>query len=169
MLQLEQTGSTIFQTLAGLSLDLNKLPKQQDLDPRHNAPIQRLLNTFVFLNVVQFFSILGMARLDKRSNAPINVDICVTKSFDDPATTIEQGSRHEEQALLPTDPYPQYSSSNRWTRSHLSPPADNVGKIGQVRRGEIFVRMCGVLIIFAWVLFLVTAWLKLRSKKDRGY
>lgn len=38
----------------------------------------------------------------------------------------------------------------------------------EVRRGELFSVMCGVLIAFAWVLFMVTAWLKLRSREERG-
>lgn len=38
----------------------------------------------------------------------------------------------------------------------------------EVRRGELFSVMCGVLIGFTWVLFMVTAWLKLRSKEERG-
>ena len=38
----------------------------------------------------------------------------------------------------------------------------------EVRRGEVFAVLCGVLIAFAWILFMGTAWLKLRSKEERG-
>lgn len=37
----------------------------------------------------------------------------------------------------------------------------------EVRRGEVFSMMSGLLIAFAWVLFMGTAWLRLRSKEER--
>lgn len=36
------------------------------------------------------------------------------------------------------------------------------------RRGEIWAMLYGSMIVFAWGLFLVTAWLRLRSKEERG-
>lgn len=36
------------------------------------------------------------------------------------------------------------------------------------RRGEIWAMVYGSLIVFAWVLFMVTAWLRLRSRDERG-
>jgi hypothetical protein len=48
-------------------------------------------------------------------------------------------------------------------RSHANPPKEKV-----VRRGELFAGLSAALVVFAWMLFLVTAWLKLRSKAERG-
>jgi len=48
-------------------------------------------------------------------------------------------------------------------RSHANPPTTKV-----VGRGELFTGLSAALVVFAWVLFLVTAWLKLRSKAERG-
>jgi len=41
-------------------------------------------------------------------------------------------------------------------------------KSNQARRGELFAVLSAALIVFAWVLFLVTAWSRLRSKAERG-
>jgi hypothetical protein len=38
----------------------------------------------------------------------------------------------------------------------------------EVRRGEFFTCVSVTLVVFAWVLFLVTAWLRLRSKVEQG-
>lgn len=38
----------------------------------------------------------------------------------------------------------------------------------EVRRGEVFAVLSGSLIAFAWVLFMGTAWYRLRSKEERG-
>ncbi|KAF8642248.1 hypothetical protein AX16_009523 [Volvariella volvacea WC 439] len=59
---LEQTGSTIFQTLAGLALDFHEVKEGKS---RHSA-IQSLLNTFLLLNVLQLISIVTMAQLQQQ-------------------------------------------------------------------------------------------------------
>lgn len=41
-------------------------------------------------------------------------------------------------------------------------------KSKQERRGGLFAGFSAALIVFAWALFLVTAWLRLRSKAERG-
>ena len=38
----------------------------------------------------------------------------------------------------------------------------------EVRRGEVFAVLSGAMIGFAWVLFMGTAWYRLRSKEERG-
>ncbi|KAG6851044.1 hypothetical protein H0H93_002936 [Arthromyces matolae] len=59
---LEQTGSTIFQTLAGLALDAQKRGNKKN----SKAALQHLLNVFVLTNVFQLCSILGLVGLQKR-------------------------------------------------------------------------------------------------------
>ncbi|KAJ3554552.1 hypothetical protein NM688_g3046 [Phlebia brevispora] len=65
---LEQTGSTIFQTLAGMALDMKSkkeaaaevaTPENDNGDPKD---MQYLLNTFLFLNLMQLIAIVGLAR-----------------------------------------------------------------------------------------------------------
>ena len=38
----------------------------------------------------------------------------------------------------------------------------------EIRRGRIFAYLSTVLVIFAWALFMGTAWMRLRSKSERG-
>lgn len=69
--QLEQTGTTIFQTLAGVALDIKtKKPAAESvsLSP-HNGDdrdIQYLLNAFLIFNVVQLGAILALAHLHRK-------------------------------------------------------------------------------------------------------
>ncbi|KAH8120340.1 MFS general substrate transporter [Phellopilus nigrolimitatus] len=68
---LEQTGSTIFQTFAGLFLDRVKTENAQatatsETSSSQLGAIQRLLGLFLFLNICQFFAIVGLWALDRR-------------------------------------------------------------------------------------------------------
>jgi hypothetical protein len=67
--QLEQAGSTIFTTLAGVALDIkSKKASAEAVAPINGdaRDIQYLLNAFLILNVVQFAGLLGLSRLDRR-------------------------------------------------------------------------------------------------------
>jgi hypothetical protein len=176
--QLEQTGSTIFQTLAGLSLDIHSVPHKGTADPGHrhdNDSLQYLLNTFVLLNVIQFLSILFMDHLDKRKKTldirvTKSLDVRVTKSIDDP--TIDERIPPENQELLSDSSSsisPHYSATSSWMGLTQPLSAGQARMSNEVRRGEIFVKIYGGMIVFAWVLFLTTAWLMLRSKEERGF
>jgi hypothetical protein len=68
--KLEQTGSVIMQTLAGLALDTEHQRRAGKTAP--DAPsraIQYLLNTFALLNVFHFLALLALSRLDRRRKA----------------------------------------------------------------------------------------------------
>ncbi|GLB36175.1 putative major facilitator superfamily protein [Lyophyllum shimeji] len=60
---LEQTGSTIFQTLAGLALDTRNEAGRQS-----SAALQRLLIILVTLNALQLITIFGLAELQRRKD-----------------------------------------------------------------------------------------------------
>ena len=38
----------------------------------------------------------------------------------------------------------------------------------EVRRGKLFASLCATTVVFAWGLFLVTSFIKIRSKRERG-
>ncbi|KAI0361645.1 MFS general substrate transporter [Trametes cingulata] len=217
---LEQTGSTIFQTLAGLALDIkSKKSAEKKLLPidGDDRDVQYLLNAFVILNVLEIFGIIGLAHLDRKqkettarrisSLLPTTVD-----ESDEETETSHHGkepesedenwqaessehSRHRRSSTLsrhlplpsPSTPEqsipllhgPSRTSTVRGSRYLVeaiveAEPTDPPAKVkvlrtkGEVRRGELFAVLCGVLIAFAWVLFMGTAWLKLRSKEERG-
>ncbi|KAJ7597060.1 major facilitator superfamily domain-containing protein [Mycena floridula] len=135
---LEQTGSTIFQTLAGLALDQGK-------DSKHiQSALQHLLNIFLMLNFAQLLTIIFLTYLQKVKDRRAN--------------SRRSTSRHEQEPLLSqAGPLRRYSSTVD-PRTRLS---DNETR--ETRRGEFFVASSLLLIISAWILFLATAWYRLKK------
>ncbi|KAH7930998.1 MFS general substrate transporter, partial [Leucogyrophana mollusca] len=184
---LEQTGSTIFQTLAGLLLDSSghqTSPPGQGV-PRITSAIQHLLNIFVFLNALHIFSIVGLAVLDGqrrrrvsatgfRRDSAIDVGENSDGGRDEIPSAIgplpSTSSAEQRKPLLPKVSTLASDPSYSGSESLPSPSnAEGYRRISlEVWRGRIFARMCVILVCFAWVLFLSTAWLKLRSRDERG-
>ncbi|TFK41133.1 major facilitator superfamily domain-containing protein [Crucibulum laeve] len=173
---LEQTGSTIFQTLAGLSLDNDM--KHKDLDHKNYKPskpntvgVQHLLNVFLFLNVLQFLSILWLAYFQRRKNRAALHHARAGSTDVLEAGVGQLGQRPSEmpnaqQPLLGTDNHQRYSSTDASrSRSRTRPPHDEHKSRSEVRRGEICASVCGILILSAWILFFGTAWFRLGSRK----
>ncbi|KAH9849777.1 MFS general substrate transporter [Lenzites betulinus] len=216
---LEQTGSTIFQTLAGLALDIKSKKSAETLSPidGDDGDVQYLLNAFVILNVFEILGILGLSHLHRKQQAtaarrmsallPTAVDESDEEPLEpqpakEPRTDENwqaespEGNQHRrsstlgrhgplsssstlEQSIPLLRGAGSRSSTVRGSRYLVDaviedepsePPtqAKVLRTKAEVRRGELFSVMCGVLIAFAWVLFMVTAWLKLRSKEERG-
>ncbi|KAI0732375.1 MFS general substrate transporter [Fomitopsis betulina] len=63
--------------------------------------------------------------------------------------------RESRYVIAPLSPTPQQPSHLRKSKASL-------------RRGEVFATMSAMAIFFVWVLFLGTAYMKLRSKEERG-
>ncbi|OCH96182.1 MFS general substrate transporter [Obba rivulosa] len=215
---LEQTGSTIFQTLAGVALDIkSKKPAAETALPAGDArDVQYLLNAFVILNVLQLAGIVALARLDRKQRAatsrrmsalmqPALEDIDEERVPQDASNDskepvddenewpedLTQSLRSRRASVIGRSPLPSTSSpeqsipllrayseapSRRSSRYLVSArPADPseipvrvVRTKAELRRGEIFATLSGILIFFAWVLFIVTALLRLRPKEGRG-
>ncbi|KIM85235.1 hypothetical protein PILCRDRAFT_817238 [Piloderma croceum F 1598] len=198
---LEQTGSVIMQTLAGLALDTERQPSPgknvPDVPSRGGlAAIQYLLNVFVLLNVFQFLVLMTLAHLDRRRKAAVATvaDIygssgeLITDDYnvDSPNNPEDaEGSIHlslsarggpVRPAASPEESHPLLVSDAERSlfatdaaEPNLSPPIPpgDPPKTKQVKRGELFAGLSAALVVFAWVLFLVTAWLRLRSKAER--
>jgi hypothetical protein len=64
----------------------------------------------------------------------------------------------------------RYSSTEPGSRSRSGIQVPLEGEVSEkeMRRGEVFATLSGGLFVFAWVLFLGTAWWKLGMKKDTG-
>jgi hypothetical protein len=140
------------------------------MDPRpQDARIQHLLNIFVVLNIIQVVAILGMARLDKqRTKTEIPDPIKRRSLIDTRSSTVPEVSQTSllsgEQISLSLDQHPSYCST---AASSSSTYEEN--SHGGLDSGEVFMYFCGGLVVFAWTLFLGTAWMRLRSKGDRGH
>ncbi|KAI0274664.1 major facilitator superfamily domain-containing protein [Gloeopeniophorella convolvens] len=174
---LEQTGTVISQTIAGLILDTN--PRGND-DTSGDRRYQHLLNTFLGINILQFVGIMLLWHLNRRQN---ELERRRRKSVDSASNTakvtdLEEGDSEEEPLLLEQPQSVSYAAGGATLSPHSrdSPPFTHhaTGAFASAvqqssrKRGKVFGGMCLLLIIAAWVLFLVTAWLRLRSKSERG-
>ncbi|KAL6309994.1 MFS general substrate transporter [Sparassis latifolia] len=204
---LEQTGFVIFQTLAGVMLDLNKKKAVESAASDHGHDVQYLLNAFLVVNLAQLAGIFGLAHLERRqkeaafrrANALLPPDVhssdeeeahdwlkvtdenrCrrgsrVSRSrsrgsifgqrSDPPTSSSEQVVPLRRDPSLPPS---HHRLSRSPIKSYSNGPVRAVRTKVEVRRGQICSVLCGVLICFAWVLFLSTAWLRLRSKEERA-
>ncbi|KAJ7786342.1 hypothetical protein B0H16DRAFT_28050 [Mycena metata] len=150
---LEQTGATIFQTLAGLAMDKAKK------DHPDGSSTQEIINTFLFLNVLQLFSILGVAYLQHRREKNVS-------------RKVRRASSVSARPVVPDDPsQPLLGVSSLQNRRYStgSRVVDEEISKREIRRGDVFATMSGTLILFAWILFLGTAWFKLGMKKNTGH
>ncbi|KAF9015224.1 major facilitator superfamily domain-containing protein [Cyathus striatus] len=178
---LEQTGSTLFQTLAGISLD--KSVKNKSIyqhSTASNTGIQRLLNIFLFLNILHFMGILALAYLQRRKTQRTmhprlqsdsvsgSVDeFSVRRSFRRLSRSASQFFDIHRPLLDNPEPHRRYSSiGNAYSRSYSRPSKDDLITTGEIKRGEVFAFICAVLIVAAWILFLGTAWYKLGNRHD---
>jgi len=197
---LEQTGSTISQTLAGLSLDLKSHASQM--------PIQYLLNAFLAINILEILVLVGLVKLvrrrarraaesqqrqrknvgsrKERSHGRGSVPQASARPSQTRASTSSQESTEDTPLLAepertsqgfetpPIHPYLILPDEVEDTEAHASGdtnlPSSSVMVISktEVRRGELAASASAVLVLFAWVLFMVTAWLRLRSRQERG-
>lgn len=184
---MEQTGATIFQTLAGLVLDGANDKGSHGQGPTRASQgeawtTQRLLNVFLVFNVLQLLGIIGLSYLDHRRRQAADA---LQSAVED-----QEGAEHEseeestftggegdilaseigplsspEQRKPLLGPRPRADSSASYPSSC---PSQGVCGRSEIRRGRIFMCLCAVLICSAWVLFLGTAWSRLRSREQRG-
>ncbi|KAF9453792.1 MFS general substrate transporter [Macrolepiota fuliginosa MF-IS2] len=155
---LEQTGTILFQTLAGLFLDL-----KSRASPASTA-IQQLLNIFLLLNCLQALSILLLAFLQWRGNTP-------PKNTQERRMSVASDDRHsraENSAPAPSSQSPLISGTTVNERNYGSPSMSklfgsrmNVISIGEVQRGRVFAWLAFLLVISAWILFMETAYHRL--------
>ena len=221
--QLEQTGSTIFQTVAGLVLDV-KSGKHDKLAPGQGDPkdVQYLLNAFVILNILEVLAVVALSRLDRKQKEEASrrmsalLPQTIDESDEEGAQPVKGSPRSQDNWVAEEDDSGEPVTSNR-RGSHLSAhrarasssstreqsipllgngsrhstmrgsryivdavlpdafedsPSPIKGKVlrtkSEVRRGEVFAVLSGLLILSAWALFMGTAYLRLRSKSERG-
>ncbi|KZT02737.1 MFS general substrate transporter [Laetiporus sulphureus 93-53] len=212
---LEQVGSTAFQTLAGVALDIKGKGKNAELSSLtgDDKDLQYLLNAFLLLNVLQFAAVIGLSRLERRrreavalrrsarlSAVPSEVghddDAPPPKAEDSRGRKIwrvtssevvigecsrgqsccraDSSGAAESVPLLRDSSRTASYQDNRFLISPISPRSHSRSTLrvsrskAVIRRGELFAAMSAMMIVFAWALFLGTAYLKLRSKEERG-
>jgi len=80
------------------------------------------------------------------------------------------GDRTSSPLLRPRDASSVYQSYGTHSRSHQS--QQDITLMGattpaEVRRGKLFASLCATTVVFAWALFLVTSFIKIRSRRER--
>ena len=156
---MEQTGSVLLQTLAGVLLDSKRVGSKAQT-------FQDLLNSFVVLNILQFCTILLLAYLQYqkdttsgRSHSRLDsaVDTLQSPISEDQRTPLlANGDGHSHH---------RYSTASESTRPRT--PRDLIRSRAEGRRGKTLATLCIVLVMTSWVLFMTTAWLKLGKKGAR--
>lgn len=147
---MEQAGSTLLQTLAGILLDSNKGDKATV-----RTAFQHLLNAFLCLNLLECCSILFMAflqhrkTLSRKQSRSRRLSVSVESEQLDSIPPRRYSQSSDRDPLLGV---PRRLSDDRCSVS-LGPT--------EISRGKVMAASCIVLVISAWVLFMVTAWYKL--------
>ena len=157
LIQLEQTGVTIFQTLSGILLDI-KGPNNE----RSETALQYLLDTFLTLNVLECFSLgllVYLLRIKLMSRFPTRVSTVDTRRTH--VSSGESQALEQETPLLNHDNNASYSSTDNQSSSRFS---REISK-SEVRRGKIMSLLTAAVILLAWVLFMTTAWVRLGQSK----
>lgn len=158
VLQMEQTGSTLFQTLAGILLDTQS---------QGGVAYQPLLDIFVVLNVFQCGSIILLAYLQYRRNLTRQQGAHTRQNSVAADEAVTPGGSPTHERLLTHGNHNRYTSyaSIRSTASQSIP--DIRKNPSEVKRGVFFASASIALVVFAWILFLVTAWRKLGQDRPQ--
>lgn len=167
--QLEQTGTVISQTIAGLVLD--KGIKESASPFSTDGHDQLLLRTFLVSNGVQLGGILLLWHLNRRRDVstrwrgsrhsiPRRSYAVETTDDDDPAD--------RDESYIPLEQFqPEGNDATHSLSSRETIPIGTAESSSR-RRGMFFGGACALLVAAAWILFIITAWLRLRSKSERG-
>ena len=200
--QLEHTGTTITQTVAGLWLDSEKkkggdtklvtVPSEMD-----GSRLQWLLNGFLFVNVLHLVAIWGLGYLnEKKRNAQKEETLRNEGANEDeeqwaasasasgigevsepsdlspqsPSDRTPTGDHTTSPLLRPRDVSSVYQSCESQPRPRRPPqdtPLMGATTPAEVRRGKLFASLSATTVVFAWCLFLVTSFVKIRSRRER--
>ncbi|KAJ3734891.1 major facilitator superfamily domain-containing protein [Lentinula guzmanii] len=181
---LEQTGSTIFQTLAGLALDTHAKDPAKGKPKETESAIQRLLNVFLVVNVLHMLTIAGLAYLQSKKDSEEEQEVEARRQHSgrgsvsispNPTTTtrtsmsISTGIDASEVQPLLQAPNPNSHLYGHPERNQSSSTGSRVRQLmknekkvmRERRRGAIFAGCSAFLILFAWVLFMGTAYARL--------
>ena len=160
--QMEQTGSTLFQTLSGLLLDSSKRGEKPS-----ETSFQYLLNIFLFLNLLQFTTIVLLTHLQYRKDLTAKHIRSRPNSF---AATDHQldASVRTSHSVNASEDTPLLSDSQHLASGDAGAHPRPIEKSGsEVRRGLFIAMLCVTLVVSAWILFMITAWYKLGQKRGQ--
>jgi hypothetical protein len=165
--------------------------------PSEDEPrLQWLLNAFLFVNLLQLVAVWGLGYLSKKKRKAQEGAMQREGDVEGEERRNASGSPPGDERLSPPLVQPARSPSDRTsdsdpTTSPLLRPGDApsiyqsygthppphkslkdstlLGAItpAEVRRGKLFASLCAVSVAFAWLLFFITSFIRIRSRGDR--
>ena len=168
------------------------IPSEKD-GPR----LQWLLNGFLFVNVLHLAAIWGLGYLNERkqnsqkettvqseaeggdeerrgeSGSASGIDGPSSSPDLSPQSSIDptpDGDHTSSPLLRPRDASPvRRSYGTRPRPRRLQQDINLMGATtpAEVRRGKLFALLCAMAVVFAWALFLITSFIKIRSRRER--
>jgi hypothetical protein len=155
---MEQTGSIILQSLSGILLDIKSGKRKLD-------SLQYLLNTFVFLDVLQGGSIWFLAYLQYKK-APTK-EMSRRDSF--AMESIPNHAMSDETDAESVAPLLDNDDDSILSRTRTLQQTQEVdGDRAEARRGKIIACICIAFVILAWVLVMVLALEDLEQNRDEN-
>lgn len=190
---IESCGSTLATTLAGILLDKTMKEKDDQGDPttQDEGSVHRLLLLFLAANVLQLGFIIWLWRVDVKKTAETEeeCEILQDTEVEDPSSS---AIADDERSFLlpPTRPHHRTSSALRpLIERYRARSSSGMGTSGDVsvvhgkelldlirsakgmaatrterRRGKRFMVMYWTLVLLVWVVFIITAIVKLKGK-----
>ena len=187
--QLEHTGTTITQTLSGLWLDSQKKENTRSLLVffESGSRLQWLLNGFLLVNLLHMGAIRGLSYLNERRQNPLKEGV-VQHEVDDEDEECRGVSGPSSSPNLPSQSTSDRTPGGDHTTSPLlrpeavhrdceilprpDKPRQDTSPTGattpaEVRRGKFFAVLCAGTVGLTWLLFFVTSFVKIRSRRER--
>lgn len=161
----------------------------------NDSRLQWLLNGFLFVNFLHLVAIWGLSYLNERRQNSRKVETAQSEADEDedhqgasssspgvggpssvqypPSRSSSEGAPDGEHTTSPLLHPSNASSVYQGYGTHLGPnrsPQDTLMGAttpSEVKRGRFFALSCGGTVVFVWVLFFVTSFLKIRSRQER--
>jgi hypothetical protein len=182
MLQIESCGITIMQTASGLTLDMRRKGKAiiaRAIADDSDHAIQTVLNMFLCLNLLQLAGTIWLLRKDQATRRGPAFELGTSSvqyqplAREDEETVgdalheeFDSGARHGGSGSW--EQRPRRSSAALARSSSLLMQTEVEGGArtdGELKRGRVFAIMAGITVGFTWVLFMVSAALRLRTHR----
>ena len=167
------------------------------LSEQGRSRLQWLLNGFLFVNVLHLIAIRGLAYLNERkqktqkeaaaqnegeeedeerrgvSGSASGIDeplVSPDLSSQSPSDQTPAGEHTTSPLLRPVDASSVYQNYGTHPPPHR--PQQDIILMGattpaEVGRGKLFALLCAATVVFTWALFLVTSFVKIRSRRER--
>ncbi|KAF9566046.1 MFS general substrate transporter [Agrocybe pediades] len=151
---IESSGSTMMQTLAGLALDSEKRTQAKS--------IEKVLNAFLTLNIIQFFGVYIMMVFDRRRRQRLLSQMPeAIQESENEALTAGAGDTERPGELHRLNSSPIVGSRMR----RAVKEEELLVTASERMRGKVFLTLSAMLILWTWMLFMICTLLEFPGTK----